>query len=73
MSNEINCGACGLFIDTNEQDINGHHKSELCAANDEIMNCNLCGNLIEDITKGAIVKPWGATCEICLNEIKENK
>jgi hypothetical protein len=36
------------------------------------MNCNLCGNLIEDITKGAIVEPWGETCEVCLNEIKEN-
>jgi hypothetical protein len=36
MLNELNCGACGLFIDVNEQDINGHHKPELCAANDEM-------------------------------------
>jgi hypothetical protein len=34
------------------------------------MNCNLCGNVIKDITKGAIVEPWGATCEKCLQEIK---
>jgi hypothetical protein len=36
MSKELNCGACGLFIGVNEQDINGYHKPELCDANDEI-------------------------------------
>lgn len=36
MSNEINCGACGLFINTNERDINGYHKPTLCPANDEL-------------------------------------
>lgn len=36
MSKELNCGACGLFIDIDEQDINGHHKATLCPANDEL-------------------------------------
>lgn len=35
------------------------------------MNCQLCGNIIEDITKGAIVLPWGETCGDCLDDIKE--
>jgi hypothetical protein len=31
-----NCGACGLFIDKKEQDIDGYHLANLCDANDEI-------------------------------------
>jgi hypothetical protein len=32
---ETNCGACGLFIETNEQDEKGFHLPQLCDANDE--------------------------------------
>lgn len=35
------------------------------------MNCNLCGEVIVDLSKGAIVEPWGETCENCLDDIKE--
>jgi hypothetical protein len=31
-----NCGACGLFIDKSEEDLNGYHREDLCDANDEI-------------------------------------
>lgn len=31
-----NCGACGLFIDKSEEDLNGYHRDDLCDANDEI-------------------------------------
>jgi hypothetical protein len=30
-----NCGACGLFIDEQEQDTKGFHLPKLCDANDE--------------------------------------
>jgi hypothetical protein len=33
---ESNCGACGLFIGKEEQDTQGHHREDLCGANDEI-------------------------------------
>jgi hypothetical protein len=38
MSKVLNCGACGLYIGKDEQDINGYHRPELCAANDEIID-----------------------------------
>jgi hypothetical protein len=38
MSKELNCGACGLYIGKSEQDIDGYHRPELCAANDEIID-----------------------------------
>jgi hypothetical protein len=36
MSKVLNCGACGLYIGENEQDIDGYHRPELCAANSEM-------------------------------------
>jgi len=36
MTKETNCGACGLFIETNEQDEKGFHLPQLCDANDEM-------------------------------------
>lgn len=35
------------------------------------MKCQLCGEKITDITKGAIMLPWGETCGNCLDDIKE--
>jgi hypothetical protein len=35
MTNETNCGACGLFIEMNEQDSQGFHLAQFCDANDE--------------------------------------
>jgi hypothetical protein len=35
------------------------------------MKCQLCAEVITDINKGAIVLPWGETCEKCLDDIKE--
>ena len=34
------------------------------------MNCQLCGNIIKDIAKGAIVLPWGETCGDCMDNIR---
>jgi hypothetical protein len=42
--------------------------------NEEELNkrlCQLCGEDIGDITKGATVLPWGETCATCLDLIKE--
>ena len=38
-----NCGACGLFIDEQEQDTKGFHLPELCDANNEYDNLVLKG------------------------------
>jgi hypothetical protein len=35
------------------------------------MKCNLCGEVITDITKGAVILPWGDTCGNCVDDIKE--
>jgi len=36
VNNFVNCGACGLFIGKEEQDLDGYHLANLCDANDEI-------------------------------------
>ena len=37
------------------------------------MKCQLCGEKIKDISKGAVVLPWGETCENCLEVIKKSQ
>lgn len=32
--------------------------------------CQLCGEVIADLSKGAIVEPWGETCGNCIDDIK---
>jgi hypothetical protein len=41
----INCGACGLFINDDEKDLEGFHSPDLCDANDnEDTHCEECDN-----------------------------
>jgi len=37
-----NCGACGLFINDDEMDLEGFHSPDLCDANDT--HCDDCDN-----------------------------
>lgn len=70
-----NCGACGLYFENVQADKDGFHLPEFCdVAIEEELNsrlCQLCGEDIGDITKGAIVSPWGETCGTCLDQIKK--
>ena len=78
LSSQQVCGACGQFIPKKELDENGlFHSFKFCqiAIEEELNNrlCQLCGKDIGDITKGANVLPWGATCGICLDLINGTK
>ena len=59
------CPQCGDVIAPRDF-INGSHQCET-----EERLCQLCGEQIKDISKGAVVLPWGETCEECLKEIKK--
>ena len=77
---EFSCGACGYICEAEEGTLmieNGeavfNHEASLCPAQDELMDCQLCGNEIADNSKGAVVLPWGATCTDCFLKIQESK
>jgi hypothetical protein len=73
---EFSCGACGEICEAEEGTIviwDGEaeftHEASLCPAQDELMDCQLCGNEIADNSKSAVVLPWGETCADCLARI----
>ena len=52
------CPTCGDYIEENVE---------------TTFTCQLCGEDGKDIFTGAVVLPWGDTCQECLNLIKETE
>ena len=80
-TNVFCCGACGETVPNKDGEVinaGGYlefvHRADKCQiAIEEELNkrlCQLCGEDIGDITKGATVLPWGETCGTCFDLIK---